>query len=162
MPACGVTLLSVGRLKEKYYIEAFAEYQKRLGAYCRFEALELPEQRLPDDPSEKEIAAALKKEASALRAHIPDGAVVAALCVEGGQMSSEAFAGQLGRWLGAGRSRICFLVGGSYGLDAGLKASADLRLSVSAMTFPHHLFRVMLAEQIYRAFTILAGSRYHK
>jgi 23S rRNA (pseudouridine1915-N3)-methyltransferase len=157
-----VTLLCVGKLKERYYAEAFAEYQKRLGAYCRFAALELPEQRLPDAPSEKEISASLRKEAAEIRAHIPDGAVLIALCVEGQQMSSPALAERLGRWMDAGRSRLCFVVGGSFGLSEEIKAAADLRLSFSEMTFPHHLFRVMLAEQIYRAFSISAGTRYHK
>jgi len=159
---CGVTLLCVGKLKEKYYTDAFAEYQKRLGAFCRFEAEELPEQRLSEDPSEKEIAAALDKEAAEIEKRIPAGAAVIALCVEGKPMSSPAFAAQLKAWMNAGKSRFCFIVGGSCGLSEKIKARADLRLSVSEMTFPHHLFRIMLAEQIYRAFSILEGSRYHK
>lgn len=159
---CGVTLICVGKLKEKYYTDAFAEYQKRLGAFCRFELEEIPEQRLGDDPGEKEIAAALEKEAAEIEKRIPAGAAVVALCVEGKGMSSPALAAQLKNWMNAGRSRICFIVGGSFGMSGRIKARADLRLSVSEMTFPHHLFRVMLAEQIYRAFTILEGSRYHK
>ena len=159
---CGVTLICVGKLKEKYYTDAFAEYQKRLGAFCRFELEEIPEQRLGDDPGEKEIAAALEKEAAEIEKRIPAGAAVVALCVEGKGMSSPALAAQLKNWMNAGRSRICFIVGGSFGMSGRIKARADLRLSVSEMTFPHHLFRVMLAEQIYRAFSILEGSRYHK
>lgn len=158
----GVTLLCVGKLKERYYTDAFAEYKKRLGAFCRFEAEELPEQRLGDDPSEKEIAAALDREAAEIEKHIPAGAAVIAMCVEGREMSSPALAKQLQSWTNAGKSRVCFVVGGSFGLSGRIKARADLRLSVSPMTFPHHLFRVMLAEQIYRAFTIIEGSRYHK
>lgn len=149
-------------MKEKYYTDAFAEYKKRLGAFCRFEVEELTEQRLSENPSEKEIAAALDKEAAEIEKRIPVGAAVVAMCVEGKEMSSPALAKQLQSWTNAGKSRLCFIVGGSCGLSEKIKTRADLRLSVSPMTFPHHLFRVMLAEQIYRAFTILEGSRYHK
>ena len=157
-----VTLLCVGKMKEPYFTAAFAEYQKRLGAYCRFAHVEIAEQRLPETPSEREIAAALEREASELEKQIPAGAVTVAMCVEGRQLSSTQFARQLAQWQNAGRSRVCFLVGGSCGLAERIKQKADLRLSVSEMTFPHHLFRVMLAEQLYRAFNILDGGRYHK
>lgn len=158
----GVTLICVGKMKEKHYISAFEEYRKRLGAYCRFELVELPEQRLSENPSEKEISIALNREAAEIEKHIPAGAVVIAMCVEGTQKSSPELADRFSAWANAGVSRLCFLVGGSFGLSESLKQSAALRLSVSKMTFPHHLFRVMLAEQIYRAFSILEGSRYHK
>jgi len=158
----GVSLICVGKMKEKHYISAFEEYRKRLGAFCRFELIELPEQRLSDDPSEKEISAALEKEAAEIEKRIPSGAAVVAMCVEGVQKSSPELATQLQSWANSGISRICFLVGGSFGMSEKIKAQADLRLSVSKMTFPHHLFRVMLAEQIYRAFAINEGSRYHK
>ena len=157
-----VKLLCVGKLKERYFIDAFAEYQKRLGAFCRFTAEELPEQRLPDFPSEKEIAAALEKEASEIEKRIPVGAVVAAFCVEGKLLSSEELSRQMQSWSGGGRSSVCFLIGDSCGLAGRIKQRADLRISVSRMTFPHHLFRVMAAEQIYRAFTISEGMKYHK
>ena len=158
----GVTLICVGKMKEKHLISAFEEYRKRLGAFCRFELVELPEQRLSDNPSEKEIEAALNKEAAEIRKHIPSGAAVVAMCVEGTQKSSPELAAQISAWANAGVSKLCFLVGGSFGMSESVKQSAALRLSVSRMTFPHHLFRVMLAEQIYRAFTIREGSRYHK
>ena len=145
-----IALVCVGKMRETYYISAFAEYAKRLGAYCRFDLVELPEQRLPERPSQKEIHAALEKEALAIRARIPKGAAVIAMCVEGKLLSA------------GGTSKVCFLVGGSFGLDEGLKREASLRLSMSPMTFPHHLARVMLAEQIYRACTINAGTQYHK
>lgn len=157
-----ITLVCVGKMRETYYISAFAEYAKRLGAYCRFELAELPEQRLPERPSQKEIRAALEKEAQAVRARIPKGAAVIAMCVEGKLLSSEALARQLAGYAAGGTSKVCFLVGGSFGLDEGLKREASLRLSMSPMTFPHHLARVMLAEQIYRACTINAGTQYHK
>ena len=158
----GITLLCVGRLKEKFYADALDEYQKRLGAYCRFTVTELPEQRLNDNPSEKEIAAALEKEAAEIERRIPFGAAVCAFCVEGTLLSSAELAERLGAWAGGGQSRVCFLIGGSFGLSERLKRRAELRLSMSRMTFPHHLFRVMAAEQIYRAFTILEGGKYHK
>ena len=157
-----ITLVCIGKMRETYYISAFAEYAKRLGAYCRFELVELPEQRLPERPSQKGIHAALEKEAQAIRARIPKGAAVIAMCVEGKLLSSEALARQLAGYAAGGTSKVCFLVGGSFGLDEGLKREASLRLSMSPMTFPHHLARVMLAEQIYRACTINAGTQYHK
>ncbi len=158
----GITLLCVGKLKEKYYAEALAEYQKRLSAFCRFSVTELPEQRLNDSPGPRETAIALDREAKELEKHIPAGAVVCAFCVEGKQKSSEELAEQLCQWSGSGKSRICFLIGGSCGLSERIKARADLLLSVSRMTFPHHLFRIMAAEQLYRAFTIIEGMKYHK
>ena len=157
-----VNLLCVGKMKEPHYIAAFAEYQKRLGAYCRFTLTEIPEQRLPESPSEALIAAALEKEADEIERAIPQGAYVIALCVEGRQMTSPAFAKKLAELQCAGQSRLCLLVGGSCGLAERVKRRADLCLSMSEMTFPHHLLRVMLAEQIYRALNINAGGRYHK
>lgn len=158
----GVTLICVGKMKEKHYISAFEEYRKRLGAFCRFELIEIAEQRLPENPSEREIAAALEKEAAEIEKKLPGGAALIAMCVEGTQKSSPELAEQFSAWANSGRNRLCFLVGGSFGMSERIKAKADLKLSVSKMTFPHHLFRVMLTEQIYRAFTILEGSRYHK
>ncbi len=158
----GVKLICVGRMRERYYIEAFEEYRKRLGAYCRLECAELSEQRLGEDPSEKEIAAALAKEAGEIERAIPPDAFVVALCVEGRSMSSEELAALLHERENSGRPRLCFLVGGSRGMSERVKSRVDLRLSMSKMTFPHHLARVMLVEQIYRAFKINEGSRYHK
>lgn len=157
-----VTLLCVGKLKEPYYKDAFAEYSKRLGGFCRFRAEEISERRLPEDPSEAEIAAALAFEAAEIEKHIPKSAVLAAFCVEGERLTSEGFSARLRSWAAAGRSAVCFLIGGSFGLDEALKRRADARVSLSGMTFPHHLFRVMAAEQLYRAFTIGAGMKYHK
>lgn len=157
-----VTLVCVGKMKEPHYVAAFEEYRKRLGAYCRFMLTEIPEQRLPESPSEKEIAAALEKEAAEIEKAVPQGAYTVALCVEGRQMSSPALARHIGALQTAGQSRLCFIVGGSCGLSGRVKRAADLRLSMSEMTFPHHLFRVMLAEQLYRALNIVAGGKYHK
>ena len=157
-----VKLICVGKMREKYYIDAFAEYAKRLSAYCRFECAELSEQRLSEAPSEAEIAAALEKEGAEILKAVPGDAWLVALCVEGKSLPSEAMARLIEERASSGKPKLCFVVGGSYGLSPVVKARADLRLSMSAMTFPHHLARVMLAEQIYRGFKILEGSRYHK
>ena len=157
-----ITVLCVGKLKEKFYLDACAEYQKRLTRHCKFELIELPEQRLPENPSEAEIAAALGKEADAIEEKLPRGGAIIALCVEGKPMSSEQLSDTLSRYGARGASQVRFLIGGSFGLSDRVKERADLRLSMSPMTFPHHLARVMLLEQIYRAYQIQSGTRYHK
>jgi 23S rRNA (pseudouridine1915-N3)-methyltransferase len=157
-----VTVLCVGKLKEKFYADACAEYQKRLGRYCRLNLIELPEQRLGDAPSAAEIAAALEREADAITEKLPRGGAVIALCVEGRELSSVQLADTMARYATQGVSQLTFLIGGSFGMAERVKRSADLRLSMSPMTFPHHLARVMLLEQIYRAYQIQSGTRYHK
>ena len=157
-----VHLICVGKLKEKFYLEAAAEYAKRLGSYCRLQMVELPEERLSAAPSDAQIRAALAREAQAIRAKLPPSADVVALCVEGEPLSSEKLAARLEKWTAAGKNTLVFLIGSSYGMAPSLKARADLRLSMSPMTFPHHLARVMLLEQLYRAFKINEGSSYHK
>lgn len=157
-----VTLICVGKMKERFYIDAAAEYVKRLSAYCRLSIVELPEQKLPQDPNQGEIEAALAKEADAIRGKIPANSSVVALCIEGKLYSSEALAEMMGKWEHSAAKHLVFLIGGSFGLHESLKAEAWVRLSMSPMTFPHHLARVMLLEQIYRAFQINAGSPYHK
>lgn len=158
----GVKLICVGKMREKYLVDAFSEYEKRLGAYCRLELIELTEERLPDSPSENEIIKALSKESEAIGKAIPKDAYVVAMCVEGKQVPSEKLAAMIREREGSGKPRLCFLIGGSYGLAESIKKTADFRLSMSEMTFPHHLARVMLAEQIYRGFKINEGSAYHK
>ncbi|MCI9468768.1 MAG: 23S rRNA (pseudouridine(1915)-N(3))-methyltransferase RlmH [Oscillospiraceae bacterium] len=157
-----VKLICAGKLREKFYIEAFREYEKRLAAFCRFETVEVPEVKTLEDPSEAEVVGALEKEARAILEKIPQGAYVIALCVEGTKFSSEELAKLVAERALAGDSRLCFIIGSSNGLHPSVKQRAEVRLSVSDMTFPHHLFRVMLAEQIYRVFTINAGRKYHK
>lgn len=157
-----ITLLTVGKLKEKFYLSAAAEYEKRLKAYCRFSMIELPETRLPDDPSPAEIAAGLEKEAELILARIPKGAFFCVLTPEGKSLSSEALAEKLEQVKLSGKSAACFLIGSSFGMAPRVKAAADLKLSMSAMTFPHHLARIMVLEQLYRAEAIQAGSKYHK
>ncbi len=158
-----ITVLCVGKLKEKFYADAVEEYAKRLSRYCKLHIVELPEERLPETPSPAQIDAALAREAEAIRAKIPPRARITALCVEGRLRSS----GELASLLRAGSmasppAHPCFLIGGSFGLDGKLKAEAHDRLSMSPMTFPHHLARVMLLEQLYRAYQINAGGKYHK
>lgn len=157
-----VDFICVGKLRERFYIDAFAEYAKRLGAYCQFRCVEIPEQRLTDRPSPAEIQAALNREAQDILKAIPGDAYAVALCVEGLQAPSEHMAKLIGERENSGKPRLCFLIGGSYGLSDGVKMRADLRLSMSKMTFPHHLARIMLAEQLYRGYKIREGSKYHK
>lgn len=157
-----VTVLCVGKLKEKFYADAVAEYSKRLKRHCTLEIVELPESRLPEDPSPAEIRQALAAEAELIEARLPKGGAVIAMCIEGKELSSPALAEKVQQFGLNGASQLTFLIGGSVGLDESLKKKADLRLSMSPMTFPHHLARIMLLEQIYRAYQILAGSRYHK
>ena len=157
-----VSIICVGKLKEKFYTEAAAEYVKRLGRFCKIEILELAEERLPEAPSPAQIEAALFKEGEAIKAKLPPSAAIIAMCVEGKTMSSEALAKLMAQGANQGQSHLVFLIGGSFGLHPSVKALASVRLSMSPMTFPHHLARVMLLEQIYRGYQINAGSKYHK
>ena len=156
-----VKILCVGKLKEKFYTAAAAEYAKRLSAYCKLEIEELPEARRSADPAPAETAAALKKEGDALLSRIPKGAYLVPLCIEGTALDSPGFAALLEKAAAAG-GRLCFVIGGSDGLDARVKAAGAARISMSKMTFPHHLARIMLLEQIYRGFKIAGGGKYHK
>ena len=156
-----ITLLTVGKLKEKFYMAAVEEYAKRLSAYCKFRLVELPENRLPENPNPSEIAAGLAAEAERIFAAIPKGAWFCVLTPEGKELSSEAFAEKLKSIKLEGKSAACFLIGSSFGIDPEIKRLADLRLSFGPMTFPHHLVRAMAVEQLYRAETIQAGARYH-
>ena len=157
-----ITLIAMGKLKEKFYLDAAAEYEKRLKGYCRFTLLELPEIRLPENPSSAEIAAGLEKEAETIFAKIPKGSWLCVLTPEGKLLSSEVLAEKMQTVKNSGKSSLCFLIGSSFGMSPRVKEKADFKLSMSPMTFPHHLARVMVLEQIYRAEAIQAGSKYHK
>jgi 23S rRNA (pseudouridine1915-N3)-methyltransferase len=157
-----IQLIVTGKLKEKFYTSAAAEYEKRLKGYCQFQIIELPEARLPDDPSQAEIQAGLDKEAELIFQKIPKNAWLCIFTPEGKILSSEEFAGKLKEVKNMGKSSAAFLIGSSFGISQKVKDKADFKLSMGKMTFPHHLARVMLAEQIYRAFTINAGRKYHK
>lgn len=158
----GVTLICVGKLKEDYLRAACAEYQKRLGAFCKLSVIEIAEARLPDRPSQAQIDAALTEEGARILAKIPAGAYMAALCIEGQKLSSEQLAANIAALAANGTSAFAFVIGGSFGLSDEVKAACRLRLSMSDMTFAHQLARVMLLEQVYRAFSINANTKYHK
>jgi 23S rRNA (pseudouridine1915-N3)-methyltransferase len=157
-----ITLIAMGKLKEKFYLSAAAEYEKRMKGYCQFKLLELPEVRLPDNPSPAEITAGLEKEAELILTKIPKGAWFCTLTPEGKMLSSEALAGKLSDVKNSGKSSACFLIGSSFGMAQRIKDKSDFKLSMSPMTFPHHLARIMVLEQLYRAEAIQAGSKYHK
>ena len=157
-----ITLITMGKLKEKFYISAAEEYKKRLGGYCRFTLLELPEVRLPEDPSPAEISAGLEKEAEQILLKIPKNAWFCVLTPEGKLLSSEMLAEKLSEVKLTGKSSACFMIGSSFGIAQRIKDKADFMLSMSPMTFPHHLARIMVLEQLYRAEAIQAGSKYHK
>lgn len=156
-----ITVIALASLKEKYLRDASAEYIKRLGAYCDLKIIELDPVRLPEKPSTAEIDSALSREAELILKKIPAGDVVIPLCIEGKQLSSEEFSGVIEEKMNIGRG-VTFIIGSSCGLSESIKHRAELKLSFSKMTFPHQLFRVMLLEQIYRAFKICSGGAYHK
>ena len=157
-----ITILCVGKLKEPFYIQAVSEYQKRLSRHCKLEIVELPEQKLSDDPSDAEIEQSLLKEAALIEEKLPRGGALIAMCVEGTELSSVQLSQKMQQFASRGASQLTFLIGSSFGLHPSIKQKADFRLSMSPMTFPHHLFRVMLLEQIYRAYQIESGTKYHK
>ena len=156
-----IQLVCIGKLKESYWREACAEYAKRLSAFCRFSIAELPESRLPDAPSPAQIDAALQTEAEKILSAVGNAPIIA-LCIEGKTLSSEALAHKIDSMAVNGASKLCFVIGSSFGLSDNVKRAASLCLSMSPMTFPHQLARVMLCEQIYRAFQILNHGKYHK
>ena len=156
-----VKIITVGTLKESYLRDAVAEYSKRLSAFCKLSVVQLKESKLSDNPSEKEITQALDAEAKTILSEIPPRSYKIAMCVEGKQMPSEKLAQKL-ESISKETSEVCFIIGSSFGLSDKIKDIADMRLSMSELTFPHQLLRVMLLESIYRAFTITAGTKYHK
>ncbi len=157
-----VTLVCVGSLKEPYLRAALDEYLRRLTPLCTLTVTELAESKLSAHPTDSGIAAAMEDEGKRILASIPGGSDVVALCVEGKELSSPGLATYMERSASSGKNGVCFVIGGSYGLSDTVKQRADLRLSFGKMTFPHQLFRVMLAEQVYRAYMIRGGTKYHK
>ncbi|MBR5542751.1 MAG: 23S rRNA (pseudouridine(1915)-N(3))-methyltransferase RlmH [Oscillospiraceae bacterium] len=155
----GIDIICVGKLKEKFFCDACEEYKKRLGAYCSLRITELPE-----TPAQggAEISRALAQEGERIQSKIPKDAFVVCMCIEGKMLSSEQLSETVSELKCRGKSRLCFIIGGSNGIDEEIKKKSDMRLSMSPMTFPHHLARVMVLEQIYRAFKIEEGSGYHK
>ena len=157
-----VKIIATGDFKENYLREACAEYKKRLGAWCKLEEIILKEEKLSDNPSQTEITRALEAEEKRIFEKISPKTYVIAMCVEGKQLSSEELAQKLGDIASSGKSEIAFIIGSSYGLSNGVKSRADYKLSISKLTFPHQLLRVILHETIYRSLSIINKSKYHK
>lgn len=158
-----IDLICVGKLNAPYFAAGVAEYQKRLGGFCRFRIIELPEAPLPDkNPGEALIAKALEREGEAILASVRKGAFLVALCVEGKQVSSEELAELIARRAGSGAGDMAFVIGSSHGLSLAVKRAAGARISLGRITLPHQLARLVLTEQLYRACTINAGMKYHK
>lgn len=157
-----VTLLCVGKLKEAYWRDACSEYAKRLGAFCKFRLIEVAEERLPDNPSDAQIFATIEAEGKRILDQIPKDSAVIPLCIEGKELDSPTLAARMQKIAVEGTSHIVFVIGGSWGLSEAVKSRGNLRLSMSSMTFPHQLARVMVLEQVYRAFQISSGGKYHK
>ncbi len=157
-----VTVIALGKLKEKYMREFSEEYQKRLSAYCKLNIIELTPKPLSDNPSENEIKNALAAEAQQIKQKIPSNSYVFSMCIEGKQSPSEAFSRKLSEITVNGKSNIVFVIGSSFGLSDEIKNISDFKFSMSEMTFPHQMARIMLLEQIYRAFQISNGGKYHK
>ena len=155
-------LIYVGNIRENYLLAAVAEYEKRLSAYCRLVCTEIKEEKLPDDPSQAQTEAAMKKEGERILAVLPRKSMKIALCVEGKQLSSEEFSSLIKNAENSGFSQISFIIGGAFGLSEEVKKVCDFRLSLSKMTFTHRFARILLLEQIYRAENIAAGGKYHK
>ena len=156
-----VTIITIGTLKESYLREAAAEYEKRLGAFCKLDLIQLKETKLPESPTDAQIASALTAEGKQILASIPSRAYRIAMCVEGMQLSSEQLAQKL-EDIGQTHGTVCLIIGSSYGIAPEVKAACDYRLSVSKLTFPHQLMRVLLLETVYRSLGITKGTKYHK
>lgn len=157
-----ITVLCVGGLKERYWRDACAEYEKRLKPFCRFSIVEVAEERVPDKASPAQIKAVIDAEGERLLAKLDSASLPVALCIEGKEQSSEQLAATIEKAAVGGDGHLTFLIGGSWGLSDAVKAKARVQLSMSPMTFPHQLARVMLCEQLYRAMQILSGGQYHK
>ena len=157
-----ITIIAVGKLKEQYLRDASAEYQKRLSTLCKLNIVEINPEKLSDNPSAKEIENALNNEAKKIIEKIPKGAKVYSMCIEGKQRTSEELSKEIDNLALEGASNIVFIIGGSFGLSDEVKKLSAYRLSMSKMTFPHQIARIMLLEQIYRATQISIGTKYHK
>lgn len=157
-----ITIIAVGKVKERFYQDAVLEFKKRLSRYCKLEIVELEDEKTPDGASAAEELKIKEKEGARILSALKEDMYVTALAIEGEQLSSTKFADKLAYLAVSGRSSVAFVIGGSLGLDERVLARADCQLSFSPMTFPHQLMRVILLEQIYRAFRINAGEPYHK
>ena len=157
-----ITLITVGKIKEKFYMDAIAEYSKRLSRYCKLDIVQVADEKTPDGASELQERQIKEKEGERILAQIKDGSYVIALAIEGEMLDSEGLAEKIERLGVGGQSQIVFIIGGSLGLSDAVMRRADYKLSFSKMTFPHQLMRVILLEQIYRSYRIVHGEPYHK
>ena len=156
-----ITVICVGKIKEKFFTDAISEYLKRLSRFAKTEIIEVRDEKIPENASQKECDIVLEKEGEAILSKIPKNSFVISMCIEGDQLSSEQLADKI-KYLSMEYSHITFIIGGSLGLADVIKVRSDLRLSFSEMTFPHQLMRVILLEQIYRGFKIMRNESYHK
>lgn len=157
-----ITVLCVGKIKEKYFTLGIDEYAKRLSRYCKLEIIEVPDEKTPDNASDNEELQIKAKEGDKLLKHIKDNAYVIALAIEGKMLTSEELSGKMEQLGINGDSNVIFVIGGSLGLDKRILDRADYKLSFSKMTFPHQMMRMVLLEQIYRGYRIMKGEPYHK
>ena len=157
-----ISLICIGNLKEKYWAQAVEEYSKRLSAFCRFSVIQLNEERISNNPSPGEIDRILTAEGKRILEKIPKNSYVISMCIEGKQISSNELSQKIDDISLSGKSSLCFIIGGSWGLSQQVKQRSDFKLSMSKMTFPHQMARVILCEQIYRAFEISSNGKYHK
>lgn len=157
-----ITLVAVGKIKEKFFADAIGEYGKRLSRYCKLEIIQVADEKTPDKASEAQARQIKEKEGERVLAQIKEGSYVIALAIEGKMASSEELAEKMERLGIEGKSQVVFVIGGSLGLSEAVMRRADENLSFSRMTFPHQLMRVILLEQIYRSYRIIAGEPYHK
>ncbi len=157
-----IKVITVGRIKEKYYVNAIKEYTKRLSAYCKLEEIEVSDEKCPENLSDKEMLQVKDKEADRILSKVKDGDFVIALAIDGKQLSSEELADKMNSLALSGKSDITFIIGGSLGLADKVMKRSNFDLSFSKMTFPHQLMKVVLVEQVYRAFRIMKGEPYHK
>lgn len=157
-----VNLICIGKLKEEYWRKAAAEYEKRLAGFCKLQIIELPETRTPENPSPAQTEQVIQSEGKSILSKLPNSGAVIPMCIEGKELTSVELSRLLERLPLEGKSTVSFVIGGSCGLSETVKEKGEVRLSMSKMTFPHQLARVMLLEQIYRAFQIASGGKYHK
>lgn len=158
-----INIICIGKIKERYFSDAIAEYSKRLGAFCKFNIIELPEERIKNNkPNMSQISEVLEAEGMRILQKISVSDCVIAMCIEGKQISSEELSRTLDGYAVIGKSTVDFIIGGSYGLSSEVKKRADMCISMSKMTFPHTMARMILTEQLYRAFEISSNGKYHK
>lgn len=157
-----ITVITVGKIKEKYLAEGIAEYSKRLTRYCKLDQVEVPDEKAPETLSDKEMEQIKEREGERILSKVRDTAYVIALAIDGKQQSSEELAETMGKLSVEGNSEVVFIIGGSLGLSSAVLKRADIKLSFSKMTFPHQLMKLILLEQVYRAYRILKNEPYHK